>query len=164
MNNTATVETQLLIRRPVNEVFEAFINPDITTRFWFTRSSGQLEVNKSVTWEWEMYGVSTQVLTTQIVPDRLIATLWGNPATHVDYQFSALSEATTYVVIRNYGYRQQGDDLIRVIKDNTAGFTTVLDGLKAYLEHGIQLNLVYDKFPDKRNAQPQTLNEWQNNR
>lgn len=32
------------------------------------------------------------------------------------------------------------------IVDTTGGFTTVLDGLKAYLEHGIKLNLVEDKF------------------
>jgi hypothetical protein len=34
-----------------------------------------------------------------------------------------------------------------VIKDNTGGFTTVLDGLKAFLEHNINLNLIMDKFP-----------------
>jgi len=33
--------------------------------------------------------------------------------------------------------------------NNTGGFTTVLDGLKAYLEHHIKLNLVADKFPGK---------------
>lgn len=29
------------------------------------------------------------------------------------------------------------------------GFTTVLDGLKAYLEHKIILNLTTDKFPER---------------
>lgn len=37
--------------------------------------------------------------------------------------------------------------VIEVIKNNTGGFTTVLDGLKAYLEFGIELNLISDKFP-----------------
>jgi len=37
------MNTGMLIRRPVAEVFEAFIDPDITTQFWFTRSSGRLE-------------------------------------------------------------------------------------------------------------------------
>ncbi|MBC7990984.1 MAG: polyketide cyclase, partial [Luteimonas sp.] len=27
----------MLIRRPVAEVFEAFVDPAITSRFWFTR-------------------------------------------------------------------------------------------------------------------------------
>lgn len=29
-------KTEMLIRRPVAEVFEAFIEPEITTKFWFT--------------------------------------------------------------------------------------------------------------------------------
>jgi hypothetical protein len=58
-----------------------------------------------------------------------------------------LTDDTTYVVIKNYGFKATGDDLIQAVKDNTGGFTTVLDGLKAYLEHNIRLNLIGDKFP-----------------
>lgn len=36
-------ETGMLIRKPVSEVFEAFVNPDITSRFWFTKGSGRLQ-------------------------------------------------------------------------------------------------------------------------
>ena len=154
MNNKPMVETQMLIRKPAALVFEAFIDPAITTKFWFTKSSGELVVGKTVTWEWEMYGVSTRVYTKNIVPNKLISTEWDEPATTVDYEFQAMSENTTYVVIKNYGYRQTGDELIQVIKDNTGGFTTVLDGLKAWLEHGIQLNLVLDKFPNRYNTDP----------
>jgi uncharacterized protein YndB with AHSA1/START domain len=143
----ATVETQMLIRKPVSQVFRAFIDPAITTNFWFTKSSGKLEAGKTVTWEWEMYGITTNVLTKKIIADKLISTEWGDPATIVDYAFTALTADTTYVVIKNYGFKETGNDLIQVIKDSTGGFTTVLDGLKAYLEHNIRLNLVADKFP-----------------
>lgn len=141
------VEAQMLIRKPVATVFQAFIDPAVTTKFWFTRSSGSLEIGKTVTWEWEMYGASANVVVKDIVPHQKIATEWGDPAVAVDYLFTALAEDQTYVVIKSYGFRQTGNDLIEVIKDNTGGFTTVLDGLKAYLEHNIQLNLVGDKFP-----------------
>ncbi len=33
-----TAKTEMLIRKPIQEVFEAFINPEITTKFWFTHS------------------------------------------------------------------------------------------------------------------------------
>ena len=144
---TPTVETQMLIRKPKEIVFQAFIDPEITTNFWFTKSSGPLEVGKVVTWEWEMYGVSTNVLIKEIIPNRLINTEWGDPATTVIYEFTALTDDTTYVVIKNYGFKEKGDDLIQAIIDNTGGFTTVLDGLKAYLEFGVRLNLIGDKFP-----------------
>lgn len=146
--NLIIVEAQMLIRKPVSQVFQAFIDPAITTNFWFTKSSGKLEVGKTVKWVWEMYGVADYVFTKKIIPNKLISTEWGDPATTVDYEFTALTEETTYVVIKNYGFNLNGDDLIQAIKDNTGGFTTVLDGLKAYLEHNIKLNLVGDKFPN----------------
>lgn len=141
------VEAQMLIRKPVAEVFQAFIDPAITTKFWFTKSSGPLEAGKTVTWEWQMYGASTDVLTKQIIPNKLISTEWGDPPTTVDYEFTSLPNETTYVVIKNYGFTETGEELIRAVMDNTGGFTTVLDGLKAYLEHDLQLNLIADKFP-----------------
>ena len=38
-----TAKAEMLIRKPVAEVFEAFVDPAITSRFWFTRGSGRLE-------------------------------------------------------------------------------------------------------------------------
>ena len=145
--NIPTVETQMLIRKPVSKVFQAFIDPAITTNFWFTKSTGKLEVGKTISWTWEMYNVTINVLTKEIIPNKSISTEWGDPATKVDYSFTALTDDTTYVVIKNYGFRETGDELLQAINDNTGGFTTVLDGLKAYLEHGINLNLIADKFP-----------------
>lgn len=148
MSTDVYVEAQMLIRKPVAEVFEAFVNPEITTQFWFTKSTGKLEEGKSVTWEWEMYGVKSNVTVHEIIPDQSIKTEWGDPAVQVDYEFKEM-EKGTLVVIRSYGYDQTGENLLRTVNDNTGGFTTVLDGCKAYLEHGINLNLMEDKFPRK---------------
>jgi len=55
-------KAEMLIRKAVSEVFEALIDPAITTRFWFTKSSGKLEPGAEVTWEWEMYNFSVPVV------------------------------------------------------------------------------------------------------
>ena len=138
----------MLIRKPIGKVFEAFLNPDVTSKFWFTKSSGRLEESTTTTWTWEMYNVSTEVQTLRIIPNDKIETLWGNPATNVDYIFQEMKNGTL-VNIKSYGYPQTGDDLAKVVNDNTGGFTTVLDGCKAWLEHGIKLNLIEDKFPSE---------------
>lgn len=142
------VEAQMLIRKPIQEVFEAFIDPEITTQFWFTKSTGKLEEGKTITWEWEIYGVKNNVTVLEIVPNHLIKTEWGDPSSKVDYEFKEM-EKGTFVVIKSYGFTQTGEDLLKTINDNTGGFTTVLDGCKAYLEHGINLRLIEDKFPQK---------------
>ena len=51
----------MLIRKPVKEVFEAFIDPSITTKFWFTKSSGRLEVENVSVGIGKMYGVSAEL-------------------------------------------------------------------------------------------------------
>ena len=43
-------ETAMLIRKPTSEVFEAFLNPEITSNFWFTNGSARLEEGKTVKW------------------------------------------------------------------------------------------------------------------
>ena len=149
MKENTIVETQMLIRKPVAIVFEAFIDPAVTTNFWFTKSSGKLEVGKKVIWEWEMYNVSANVFVKKITLNKQISIEWGEPVTTVDFEFNPIADDATYVVIKNYGFNLEGDKLTRAVMDNTGGFTTVLDGLKAFLEHNINLNLIADKFAKK---------------
>ncbi|HTE20952.1 MAG TPA: polyketide cyclase, partial [Armatimonadota bacterium] len=42
LTQVPVVKTGMLIRKPVAVVFEAFVNPEITAQFWFTRGSGRL--------------------------------------------------------------------------------------------------------------------------
>ena len=98
-------------------MFEAFVNPEITTKFWFTKNSGRLEAGKQVQWDWEMYGISVPVTVRSIV-------------------------STT-----NAGFTGDGDQLVEQATDSTQGFSLVLAGLKALLEHNVRLNLVADRYP-----------------
>lgn len=140
-------QAQMLIRKPVKIVFEAMLNPEITTQFWFTKSSGKLETGKTVTWQWEMYGASADVAVKTMVANEMIAFEWGEPKRQVAFEFKSMDENQTYVTATETGYVETGDELLAAIRDSTGGFTTVLDGMKAFLEHGIKLNLIGDKFP-----------------
>lgn len=142
-------KTGMLIRRPVAEVFEAFVDPAITTRFWFTRSSGRLQAGKQVQWEWEMYGISVTVTVQAVEPNARIVVEWpgtGGPTT-VEWRFAAQKDGTTFVGITHSGFTGDGDELVKQVTDSTEGFSLVLAGLKALLEHGVRLNLVADRFP-----------------
>jgi uncharacterized protein YndB with AHSA1/START domain len=142
-------KTGMLIRRPVVEVFEAFINPDITTKFWFTKSSGKLEESKQVQWEWEMYDISIPVNVQAIEPNKRILITWPgySSLTTVEWEFEPQADDTTFVRITESGFTGDGDELVKQVTGSTAGFSLVLAGLKALLEHRVQLNLVADRFP-----------------
>jgi len=139
----------MLIRKPVSEVFDAFINPAVTTKIWFTKSTGILEQGKSVEWTWEMYNHTVPVTVTGVELNRHIMIQWGNyeEKTDVSWTFTALGEDKTFVSIVNSGFKGDTDQLIAQVRDSTEGFTLVLANLKALLEHNIRLNLVGDRFP-----------------
>lgn len=143
-------KTEMLIRKPVAEVFEAFVNPAITSRFWFTKGSGRLEPGKQIQWDWEMYASSAQVNVKEIEPNKRILIEWsayGTPTT-VEWIFTPRADNTTFVRITNFGFSGDEDEVVKQAISSTEGFTLVLAGLKALLEHNIILNLVPDRFPD----------------
>jgi len=147
LNRLPVVKAEMLIRRPVQEVFEAFIDPAVTTQFWFTKSSGKLEAGSRIRWEWEMYGVSDDIYVQAIEPNRTIR-IESSDGTTVEWSFEPRANDETYVTIMNAGFAGDGDEIMNRAIDSMGGYTMVLCGLKALLEHDVVLNLVADNAPD----------------
>lgn len=137
--------TEMLIRRPVSEVFEAFVDPGITSRFWFTRGSGRLAPGQRVTWHWDVYGLSAEVLVRVLERDRRIVIEWPTP---VEWSFSPRGEDATLVSIMASGFVGTDDEKVAQAIDSMGGFSFALAGCKAWLEHSVELNLVADHNPD----------------
>jgi uncharacterized protein YndB with AHSA1/START domain len=105
-------KTGMLVRKTAADVFEAIVNPDITTRFWFTKSTGRLEPGKQVQWAWEMYDVSIQVTAKAIEPNKRIVIEWpgySGPTT-VEWKFTPHADSGgTFVSVTETGFTGSGD-------------------------------------------------------
>src|SRR5262245_40739831 len=118
-------DTGMLIRKPVAEVFDAMVNPEITTKFWFTRSSGRLVVGRPIRWDWQMYDVSIEVTAKAIDDNRRIVVEWpgySGPTT-IEWTFVPLNDRNTFVRITESGFTGTGDQLVKFVADSTQGFT-----------------------------------------
>ena len=147
--NLPVAKAEMLIRKPVSEVFEAFVDPAITSKFWFSKGSGRLEEGKQVQWDWEMYKFSVQVNVKEIETSKRILVEWlayGTP-TLIEWVFRPLTEVATFVSITNSGFTGDGDEIVKQAVGSTEGFAFVLAGAKALLEHNVELKLVPDRFP-----------------
>ena len=146
-----SVNVGMLIRRPPHDVFEALADPRITTRFWYTDSTGRMIEGAELTWTWGMYGVSSRIRIREVEPDRRIRFSWDgyDPArpTMVQFRFIPRQGGTTYLQVTETGFT--GDTGTRVSRalDSTAGFTFLLSSLKAALEHDITLRVTQDAHP-----------------
>jgi len=140
--------TGMLIRRLAAQVFEAFVDPAITTRFWFTKGSGRLEVGRQVRWDWEMYGFSMPVTPKVVEPNQRLVVAWPTDRgpTTVEWKFTPHPDGT-FVAITHAGFAGDGDEVVKQVAGSVEGFSLVLAALKAFLEHGIRLAVVADRFP-----------------
>ena len=114
------------------------------------QGSGRLEAGKRVTWEWKWYKFSVPVQVKVIEPNARILVEWdayGKP-TPIEWIFKARPDGTTFVTVTNQGFPGSDAEAMQLALEATEGFTFVLAGAKAWLEHNVQLDLVPDRFPD----------------
>lgn len=147
MKDNPIVKAEMLIRRHVEEVFNAFIDPKITTKFWFSKSSGRLEKGKTIHWDWEIYGVGDDIYVIDILENKRIK-IQSSDGTTIEWIFDSRSTGHTFVSIINEGFCGTGDSIVNQAIDSMGGYTMVLCNLKALLEYNINLNLIADKAPD----------------
>ena len=150
LTQVPTVPTQMGIRRPRPEVFEAFASPSTITRFWIESSDGRLEEGAVLRWTMNTEGAIAEVKVAIIEPSQRIAFDWGADGryTRVELQFLPWGEEATLVKVTETGLSGDGDELVARAADSTGGFTMVLCSLKALLEHDIDLAAISDRTPE----------------
>lgn len=145
----AVARAEMLIRKPVSDVFAAFTEPEMITKFWLARTSGRLEAGARVHWDFIVRGAESDVEVKELKPDERIVISWDDGGT-VDFRFTRRAPRETFVTIENSGFTGDADEVLEKAVDSTGGFTLVLCELKALLEHGMRMNYGPDKFPDAR--------------
>lgn len=154
--NHPKVQAQMLIRKPVEEVFEAMVNPDITSKFWFTKSSGRIEPNTTLEWEWGQFAVSDTVDILEVRTNEYISLEWklGDLKTKVEMNFESYSDTSTLFKVTESGFweidpaeDEKLEEKIHLMLGQNGGWNLVLCNMKAWLEHEIELNLIADHHP-----------------
>jgi uncharacterized protein YndB with AHSA1/START domain len=129
----------MFIRRPVAEVFDAFVNPETITKFWLETTTGPLAKGAQVRWHFMVPGATETVTVIAFEDQRRIAFDWSDGHS-VDIGFAAHGDDFTRLGIEVTGFENE-DAAVNA----TEGFSIVLCDLKTLLESGRSANLVRDK-------------------
>lgn len=143
-------ELQIVFHAPVSRVFEAFVDPMITTKFWFTHSDGRLEPGENVKWRWEERDLTVPVQVLEVEQDSRILVEWGEGAdkSTVEWTFAAQADGTTFVKILNSKFIGSLEEVVAKAIDSQDGFTQMLAAAKAFLENDIDVNSIADSLPE----------------
>lgn len=138
----ATVKT--LVKTDVQKVYDAFIHPDVLTKFWLSGASDSLAVGQTIQWNYMVPGASDQVTTQELVPNKKIKVSFSNNTT-TEWTFESIDSKGTIVTVINEGYTGSADEQIKMALNAVEGYTWVMADLKTLLEQGQSAGIVKDK-------------------
>ena len=133
LESNATIQ----IQKPINEVFEGIVNPEIMTKYFISESSGKLESEKEVIWKFPEFADKFLVKEIKIETNRKISFVW-DPETVVNITLEKLPDNSTKLKVNESG-KEFSEDNLNWVSENSGGWANFLACLKAYLEYGIQL-------------------------
>jgi uncharacterized protein YndB with AHSA1/START domain len=134
------IKTVIQIQKPVNEVFEAIVDPEKMINYFISKSSGRIEEGKQVMWKFPEFDMEFPIRVGRMERDRYISFKWDiDTFEHlVEITLSEKKDHSTLVTISEKG-RKNDEAGINWLKGNTEGWANFLACLKAYLEYGINL-------------------------
>jgi uncharacterized protein YndB with AHSA1/START domain len=145
------IKTAIQILKPVNEVFEAIVDPVQMSNYFISKSSGRMETGKQIMWKFPEFDMEFSIRVGKIIIDEYISYYWDVEGTEflVEMTLAPRGESSTLVTITERS-RANDEEGIKWLKGNTAGWANFLACLKAYLEYKINLRKgAFDFMSDK---------------
>ena len=121
-------------------VFEALVDPDQMSNYWFSYGSGRLEQGKTITWRYEEYNAEVDIKVLELEENKKIVFQWGatEEGNVVTITLHELENTSTCIEVSEEGFDEQDEHLIRNLLDNKEGWVYMLTCLKAYVEFGVR--------------------------
>ena len=135
------------VARPCAQVYEAVADPEQLSRYFTTGGArGRLEAGAQVTWEFGEYPGAFRVRVLEADKPWRIVIEWPGEATTnqadtttTTFEFEPLDgDSRTLVTITESSWRPTIEGA-RNAFDNCEGWTSMLNALKAWVEHGLNL-------------------------
>jgi uncharacterized protein YndB with AHSA1/START domain len=139
------IETQVItkfkILKPVNEVFEAIIDPVKIGNYWFTSSSERWEQGKTITLKYDEYEAEGKINVLTIDDNKKIVFTWGSEndeKTVVTMMLNESDHMSTIIEVNESGFNENDPELANKMMGQKGGWVYMLSCLKAYLEHDVK--------------------------
>lgn len=143
-----SAKAESIVRASPSAVFDAFVDAEKMSLFWFTRRDDGLQEGKTTSWfvgdAKDAYAIEVNVV--EIVESKTIRINWGDGehVTQVLWSIRGTNDGHSILTIEETGFKGTEEQIIAKALDSTSGFNQVIIALKAYLEHGVIINVVTD--------------------
>lgn len=140
-NRNLEIRASLKMQKPLNDVFEAIVDPSKMSNYFIKNGSGRIEEGKTITWSFPEFDVEFPIRITKVDPDKYISFNWNDidgTETKVEITLTLKEDDSTLVSVTEKS-RLNDDAGIKWLQSNTEGWANFLACMKAWLEYGINL-------------------------
>lgn len=137
---TLEIKVKMQIQKPINEVFDAIVNPDKMSNYFIAWGSDKMESEKTIEWKFPEFDEKFPIQTDKVIANKLISFYWemDDLSLLVAITLDEINTNETLVTITE-GKRVADEAGLSWLSGNSFGWSNFLTCLKAYLEYGINL-------------------------
>lgn len=134
------IKVAIQISKPIDQVFEAIVNPEKMCNYFISESTGRMETGKELMWKFPEFDIQVPIKVLKAETPNLISYYWENngETLSVEMQLSTIGDSFTLIKISEKGMPNNEAGL-KWLSENSFGWSNFLACLKAYLEYGINL-------------------------
>lgn len=139
-NQTLEVKAALQVQKPINEVFEAIVNPEKMSNYFISKGSALMEEGKKISWRFPEFDMDVPIRVGKIEKNKFISFYWDIDGIELLTEMTLTPKVNNSTLIRISEKSRENDEAgIKWLIGNTEGWANFLACLKAYLEYGINL-------------------------
>lgn len=134
------ISVAMQIAQPVNEVFDAIINPEKMSNYFISESTGIMEEGKELTWKFPEFDERFPIKVDKIVKDSFISYYWQVDGLDLLVEITLTPKVNNSTLV-SITEKSRPNDLagLKWLSGNSFGWSNFLACLKAYMEFGINL-------------------------
>ena len=136
------IKAGLQVLKPVDEVFDAIIDPDKMKNYFISNSSGLMQTGETLTWKFPEMDIEFPVTVGKTEKNRYVSFYWDGAMdgeqTFVEITLDEVTNDITFVKVTEKS-KENNEAGIKWLKNNTEGWANFLACMKAWMEYGVHL-------------------------
>ena len=148
--NNLSAFASVKIHAAPSDVCRAFVDASEMSNYWFTRYDSGLRQGETVRWFLgdDADALSFDVYVEELLFPHKLVVNWpgeGGELRQVKWLFREVEGGGTALSIEETGFTGSDERIVESVVDSTRGFNQVILAAKAFIEYGVQLNVVTDR-------------------
>lgn len=137
---TLEINVAMQVQKPINEVFEAIVNPEKMKNYFISKSTGIMEEGKELIWNFPEFDLDCPIRVGKVEKDKYVSYYWQMDGIELLVEMTLTPKENNSTLVSITEKSRDNDEAgIKWLSGNSFGWSNFLACLKAYLEYGINL-------------------------